>query len=150
MGIVEYFHNTAHSIKIAVPSAAHCPNRPRLVYIAHGSAIDRDGKFVTDIASDLIVEVPDHCVDILLFWHTSLRRNLYTISILDLGGDQSTRIKLSDNCIQLGDQIVKPIYPFHLSESDVYGFNIIAQRNMCYVKHFVAISLAVNGAHLLY
>jgi hypothetical protein len=149
MGIVEGFHGW-HNIKIAIPSAAYCPDYPRLFYEAYDEQINRNGKFIVTIALNLIVEVPEHCVDLLLFWCASIRRELVTISTVDLGGDQSTRIKLSDNCIQLGDQIVKPIYPFIVNDSNVFGYSIISQGKLCYVKHFVALSLAVNGAHLLY
>lgn len=95
-------------------------------------------------------DIPYEYLDMFLFWYSQIRDGNYTIvTKLDGQHESSTTIVLMYDKIQLGDQFIKPYSSFDLGGlgEDRYVYSL---GDRCYKAHFVALSLAVNGADLLY
>jgi hypothetical protein len=97
------------------------------------------------------MRVDENVVNILLFWHTNITDEVYKIRLnkSDLRQDESI-IYVSDGEIYFNGQFVEPIMPFKLDIDVVGGFRLKYLDKYCYTINVIALSLAVNGAHLLY
>jgi hypothetical protein len=105
-----------------------------------------NGEFIVDIARDESLTILAYHVDMFLFWRAKFACKQYTMSTDGAYcEDRSTTFILSDDSIQLGNHVVKPMLPFKVSCGCIY-----VHRKIGYVNNFIALSLAVNGHDLLY
>ncbi len=124
----------------------------RLYYQAHGCSFDRkDDGFKLALTVRHQMAVPDQFVDMLLFWHANINDGVYGIHLDKCGAvrDESV-IYVSDGEIYFNGQFVEPIVQFTLVPEKRDSFRLKYLDRYCYTTNVIALSLAVNGAHLLY
>jgi hypothetical protein len=127
-----------------------------LQYTVNGCGLYRsNGLFSADLGG-LKITIPAEHVDMTMMWYKLISGDKYWVQLRERGMVSNVDLRrqhptfiLTDNTIQFGDQTVSPYFPFNIEESDNFiGLNIYGKR--CLVTVFVALSVAVNGAHLLY
>lgn len=124
----------------------------RLCYSAHGSSFNSIvGKFKLELTGYTLMEVPEHFVDILLFWHANINVGVYKIHLdkCDAVRDESV-IYVSDGEIYFNGQFIEPIVQFTVIPEKRDSFRLKFLDKYCYTINVIALSLAMNGAHLLY
>ncbi len=136
---------------INVPSAADCPLLyDRMVYFSNpGSASIQcaDGVFKRALGRKLVT-IPAIHVDMLLFWERAFAEKQYTVTTCECRYRAvSTVFEVREGRIRLGRYLIRPYCPFAPSRS---GDSIIIDGYDVHISIFVAISAALDGAHLLY
>jgi uncharacterized membrane protein len=109
------------------------------------------GKFKLELTGYTLMEVPEHFVDILLFWHANINVGVYKIHLdkCDAVRDESV-IYVSDGEIYFNGQFIEPIVQFTVIPEKRDSFRLKFLDKYCYTINVIALSLAMNGAHLLY
>jgi dihydroxyacid dehydratase/phosphogluconate dehydratase len=83
-----------------------------------------------------------------LFWYANIDNGTCGVCV---GGRDESIIYVTDGKIYFSGQFVKPIVPFTVvPDQEDGGFIMRLGDNDCRMINVVALSLAMNGAHLLY
>lgn len=96
------------------------------------------------------IEIPAEYVNMYLFWRTILDRGTYGFILGDtaMPFDRKKTIVVTPDRMHLDGQNIVPCHPFH-----IHGYMKchLTVRGLLYSSHmFIALSLAINGAHLVY
>lgn len=152
MGITQCLCDPRCIPNIIIPWATLMPVTKcnRMSYCMHKVDIYHiSGKFTINLTADHVIYIDASTVDILLFYYSMFITCKYVICTDGCGDDwhdgDDTIVSVSDNSIQFRGQRIEPYCAF-----TVRGGVVCFDTKSCGIKKFIALSLAVNGADLLY
>jgi hypothetical protein len=137
---------------LAVPWATLMPVTKcgKMKYCMRGTNIYHiSGRFTVNLTSSQTIHIDATKVDILLFYYSMFIKYQYTICTDGCGvdwHDKYTTVFVSDNSIQYCDQYIEPYCAFKASN----GLAVFNTGDRCGLVQFIAISMALNGEHLIY
>lgn len=136
---------------IAIGSLDHhkwtCARLRYFIYDVTVDIVDDKTELVLSVMGKK-VNISREYIDMFMFWYSRIQDGTHRMVDSRLQGD-STTIVLTYNRIQLGDQIVEPYSHFDLGGRGEDNF-VYTLGDRCFKSRFVALSLAVNGAQLIY
>jgi hypothetical protein len=107
------------------------------------------GRFTVNLTSSQTIHIDATKVDILLFYYSMFIKYQYTICTDGCGvdwHDKYTTVFVSDNSIRFRGLRVEPLCAFRVGDGTV----VLDMGDKLSLVKFIAISLAVNGDHLMY